>query len=246
MFKGIEKHPVISTILAIGGAIAAIGGFWSAFSPEPLIPTIIGLVRSVVSMRSTVAALSALAFIASIGVLVVVAINAGRARRELPKLQEQIARKEDERIALERSRATLNEKLSLAVKALTDGKERWAHERLLMYSGLRFGDGGAVKPVVVVRFVKYGSDYQLAKLIEKILGDFTSWEVTLDHANSPVLPPMDDFKVIFESGPFRSFDKVAFAFSDGNLLGVSVGAECDINRSDEHRLVIKILPASEA
>jgi hypothetical protein len=67
--------------------------------------------------------------------------------------------------------------------------------------------------------------------------------VTLDGSNQPHLRPAGEFKVLFESSYTQDFDRIAFAFSDGDLLGVSVGRSIG-DRNDQHHLIVKVLPAA--
>ena len=106
---------------------------------------------------------------------------------------------------------------------------------------MSFADG--VKPIVTIRSAAYGHDYALVREIERIFKEFTGWAVTLDGTNNPMLPQAEQFKVVFESGLTMSFDVIAHAFADGDLLGVPVG-RAQSDRSDHHRLVITVLPSA--
>ena len=106
---------------------------------------------------------------------------------------------------------------------------------------MRLGD---VKPEVKIRFFGYGRDYALVQEIEKLFKEHTDWTVALDGTNNPVLRPDPKFKVVFESGLFGSFNRVAAAFSEGELLKVPIGwASSD--RQDHHRLIVLIAPYIE-
>ncbi len=129
-----------------------------------------------------------------------------------------------------------------AQQALKTAKREFAHERLKWYSKMSFG---GVKPTVTIRSAAYGNDYAIVQEIQKILKEFTGWEVALDGTNNPMLPQAEKFKVVFESAFTMSFDDVAFAFSDGDLLGVPVGKAMS-DREDSHHLVIKVLPSAPA
>jgi len=113
-----------------------------------------------------------------------------------------------------------------------------ALEQVSICSQMRFN---GTSPTLTVRFAAYGTDYALVKQIEKIFAD-CGWKVHLDGTNNPVLPQADQFKVIFESPGTPSFDRLAFEFSNADLLGVPVGKSMG-DRSDFHHLVIKVLPS---
>jgi hypothetical protein len=126
-----------------------------------------------------------------------------------------------------------------AIRALKEIKRQYALERVAAFSKMRFG---ALKVAVTIRFAAYGGDYLLAKQVEKIFEE-CGWTVDLDGSNQPVLPQAGAFKVVFASGHTLSFNGVAQAFSEGDLLEVPVG-QTQWNAVDSHRLVVQILPSA--
>lgn len=98
---------------------------------------------------------------------------------------------------------------------------------------------------VTIRFVGYAStDCGLAKQIESILQQDTSWKITLDGSNNPALRPNDEYKVIFESAMTGTFREVAVAFSEGRLIDAPIRARDHVNRFDQERLVVEVLPTA--
>jgi hypothetical protein len=91
--------------------------------------------------------------------------------------------------------------------------------------------------------VGYAStDFGLAKQIESILREHTSWKVALDGGNNPALRPNDESKVIFESALTGTFRDVGVAFSEGRLIDAAVGIRDNPNRFDHGHLVVEVLP----
>jgi len=147
--------------------------------------------------------------------------------------------------SLQRELGQVKKERDEARETLVAKTRAFAHERLRIYSSMAWGDDRSIKPTVTIRFVKYGKDHALAKQIQQIFGEFTNWETKLDWANDPVLPEAEQCKVVFESGWAGAFRPVANAFLDGDLLGVPVCWN-DGDRSDQHHLVIKVLPSADA
>jgi len=97
-----------------------------------------------------------------------------------------------------------------------------------------------------VRFAVY-TDLALAQAVVKILKELTGWAVEIDGSNKPTLmPSAKGFKVIFDVGPFRTFDQVASAFSEGELLGadVKVGVRITDHFDDQEHLIVEVLPVT--
>lgn len=127
-----------------------------------------------------------------------------------------------------------------ALQALANTKQAFARARLRWFAdGVRDRDP---KVRVTIRFADY-KDLPLVQAIEKELKETTDWPVHRDGGNNPALMPDSEFKVIFESGITRTFDNVAWAFSDGLLQPeTKVGARGAERSLDLEHLVIEVLP----
>src|SRR4030095_2921384 len=115
-----------------------------------------------------------------------------------------------------------------------------ARERIAALATMTFN---RQKPSITIKFASYGRDYALLKDLERILTE-SGRTVSLDRSNNPALPQAQEYKVIFESGLTTSFGPLAGAFSEGELLGVPIGAST-ADRHDVHHLVIKVLPSED-
>lgn len=243
MVEKIRQHP---NWAAAGAVFTLIGGaatIWNWFDDRPFFRALWETGGALMSGHLWVVA-GAILILASFVLVfgMAVAIARGNSRVESLEGQQRSSREALRRTTEERDEA--RSELAEAASSLRKTKELFAHERLRIYSGMRFGRSGEITPVVTIRFADYaGGDYALAKRIEEIFNKYTSWPVTLDGSNSPVLNPAGDFKVIFESSAFQDFDRVAFAFSDGDLLRVSVGSSAG-DRTDQHHLVVKVFPSA--
>ena len=117
------------------------------------------------------------------------------------------------------------------------------------YNQLRFlapfTPQGGDKPVVTIRWVGYGPDYQLVQRIESIFREHcSSWKVNFDTTNTHELHPDPDCKVRFDyTGMSVMGLWVLGAFQVGELLGaVTVRGRKNDYRDDWHRLIIEVLP----
>ncbi len=239
----IKEHPVIASVLAIFSAIAGSAGFWAFFSSRPLgqviADAIIGLAGAL-SFRSTTAVISLLLCFVSIGTIVLVAVNAGRFKRESERLAAALAETERQLHALDRNYQTVVAERDRAVAAHKDTKHNIAVKVLQKYSKLQSTDNKQTS--VTVRFANYGHDHDLAQQIEGFFKVYANWPVTLDGSNKPALPRADRFKVVFDVGSTAlTYSEVMVAIAE--LLGMEVGKIEFSDRDDSHNLIVMVLPS---
>lgn len=125
---------------------------------------------------------------------------------------------------------------------------KWFADRAKWNIEIGRKEGHTVPDVrATVRFAVY-SDLDLAQNVVKILRESTGWPVEIDGSNKPTLMrDTNGFKVVFDIGPMRTFNEIACAFSDGELLGegIKVGQKTPDARYDEmEHLIIDILPVT--
>lgn len=127
---------------------------------------------------------------------------------------------------------------------LKDVRAEHATRILSRYENLRFREN--VKPRVTIRFRDYGQDHVIAEKIEGLFTQYVKWHVTKDASNNPALPRAEQFKVVFDVGDtFISYNELINAFSEGDLLGVSIGAMAMTGRTDVENLVVLVLPSAD-
>lgn len=134
----------------------------------------------------------------------------------------------------------LANQLQAAREELRTTKRRFAHDQLRGISRMSFAND--LRPTVTIRSAAYGTDHALVQEIENIIKEFLGWPVSKDGSNNPMLPQADKCKVVFESGNTLSFEPMANAFAEGDLLGVPV-CRAVSGREDHYCLVIKVLPS---
>ena len=132
-------------------------------------------------------------------------------------------------------------------REFAEARLKWFAERAQANIANAARNGQIVPNVrATVRFAVY-SDVDLAQSVAKILRDTTRWPVELDGSNKPtLLPDAEGFKVVFDVGPMQSFREVAWAFSEGALLGpeVKIGQRVPDARYDEmEHLIVNVLPS---
>jgi hypothetical protein len=143
-----------------------------------------------------------------------------------------------------------------AVKDLIAKKTEYANGILERFSRLMFeGDNSMrpadqpapkVKPTVTIRYLHQGGDEQIVERAKNIFAEKLRWPVTVDANNNPALPTAGQFKVGFDVGNSHlTYGELIHAFSEGNLLGVTVG-ESHPDRDDTRHLIINVYPSPSA
>ena len=92
---------------------------------------------------------------------------------------------------------------------------------------------------VTVRFADY-ADFNLAKEIETIFKNRTTWLVELDKDNKPIIEP-SDCKVVFDFTSGIDFGEVVWAFRYGNLINGKIGQNTYRYEDKEH-LIVTVAP----
>ena len=92
---------------------------------------------------------------------------------------------------------------------------------------------------VTVRFAVY-ADFNLAKEIETIIKNRTTWLVELNQDNKPIIEP-SDCKVVFGFTPWIDFGEVVWAFSYGNLINGTIGRDT-YRAEDKEHLIVTVAP----
>ena len=96
---------------------------------------------------------------------------------------------------------------------------------------------------VTIRFTPpYDEDYALAKEIAAILRKYPGWPVKIDGGNDPLIEPSDTCRAIFDAS-FKtpSFEEVAAAFQEGELIKGPVGFR-SAERDDHEHLIVEVPP----
>jgi hypothetical protein len=146
-------------------------------------------------------------------------------------------------------------KIEAISKQLEDTKVKFAERRrayaletLRRYSQVRIRSvSGDIEPSVTVRYCSYARDYELAVKIRDLFAKETHWAVTLDGSNVPALPRAADFKVVFDIGmALMIYGDLVHAFSEGELIGVTVGQYAFTDRTDSQHVTVCVLPSAEA
>ena len=94
---------------------------------------------------------------------------------------------------------------------------------------------------VTVRFADY-KDLDLAREIKTIIENCMQWPVEIDGSNKPTIMPDKAFKVLFDVGPWGEFNKVAWAFSYGELVKGKIGRTETERFEDREHLIVNVLP----
>jgi hypothetical protein len=176
-------------------------------------------------------------------------IRTRRATREAKDHQRRIDVLQDAARENDRKGDLLVAELDKSLKQFKDRKHDYAMRTLHRYSLLRFKNhaGEDVKPSVTVRFCAYGQDHELAQRTKEVFTREVHWDVTLDGSNAPALQQMKDHKVVFDFGMgLMAYGDLVHAFSEGELLGVTVGQYEFRDRLDSYNLIVEILPSAEA
>lgn len=241
--KKAQENPVLVSVGAILAGLGLLAAAWAAFSEQPFFQAVGAAVTVAFNTFAVVAAVIVGGLVISIGALVAVVLGSVRNRNEAKRLSGEVTQLETKVSELDTDLRLTRQREEALKTQLVNTKAEIARDELRRLGSMRFGDG-KVRPKVTIRFVGYLNDYELAKTIEKSFRDHTSWEVTLDGSNQPTLEPSGQFKVLFESAMFQSFDGLAHAFATSELLGVTCGRAA-ADRSDEHHLIVKILPTAQ-
>ena len=94
---------------------------------------------------------------------------------------------------------------------------------------------------MTVRFAEY-KDFDLAKEIATIINKCTQWHVEVDGSNKPTIIPCEDFKVVFNIGPLRTFENVAWAFNYGELVKSKIGWNTTEGLDGGEHLIVNVIP----
>jgi hypothetical protein len=243
MWETVKKHWIVATlgsvvlsVVAIVYFFAGLAGIWAVMSKDT--------VPEFLAHRGwtlTGWPLSAPPWMAIFVMVVAVAILLG----QIGLLKQAYTQRvyESGRVDRETLAQRENER-DQAVEALQKKKEEFALHTLERCSGYRYEDGG--KPTVTIRFYGYGQDYELVERTKHLIAERLHWDVAVDGGNVPALPQAEKFKVVFETTHISQlfvFNEVAYAISEGGMLGVSVGSS--MRDAEDHRhLVIKVLPSA--
>ena len=137
------------------------------------------------------------------------------------------------------------------LKQLSECKRSFGVARLQHFSGRDRAsiekarlDGHDKKDVrVTIRFAPpYDEDYTLVKEIAAIVHRYLRWPVNIDGTNNPLIEPSITFRVRFDASFMApSFEEVAAAFQEGELINGKVGFKTS-NRDDDEHLIIEVAP----
>jgi len=182
------------------------------------------------------------------GALVFIAIGFGLSRKTLKRENRTLIRRIDvlqvSKAAAEKGQAAIAAERDGVVAAMKQLKHHHAIEVLQRHSTRKRTDG--VSERVTIRYGNYGKDYEIAQTIERLFNEHVKWPVTLDASNNPALPRAEGFKVVFDHGmTFHAYAELTHAFSEGNLLGVTVGQRSLTPREDTEHLIVLVLPSSD-
>lgn len=119
-------------------------------------------------------------------------------------------------------------------------KVKFGREILMFLSGFTVNE---TRPSFIIRYVGHGPDHALVKQIKSILRECTGWSVDEEGKNDPILQPDERFKVVFEVNGSAMSQKIAQAFTDGELLDVPIG-QVSTEPGDPAKFVIRVLPST--
>jgi hypothetical protein len=172
------------------------------------------------------------------GILGVAIRNSFTVRR----LRRDVAARDGLLDAAVRVRDDLASERDKAIVETKDTKYAYAMRTLDRYANLPW----KVKPRVTVRCIDYGEDHELAERIKGMFEQYVRWPVTIDPKNDPPLKKAKDFKVCFDVGQtVFTYGDLVHAFSDGDLLGVTVGKYEFREREDgDTHLIVEVLPSA--
>jgi hypothetical protein len=177
-------------------------------------------------------------------VFTAVVIYGWRTRSRASRLRLELDAKAELLDAAIAGQAKLQTERDAAVVALKDRRHVYALETLQRHAMLRINGS---TPRVTVRYCSYGQDYELAKKVQEIFAKDVKWPVVLDGSNTPALMRAEQFKVVFDTGMTAfAYGDLVHAFSEGNLLGVTVGVRKFQDRLDDDHLIVSVLPWSES
>lgn len=166
---------------------------------------------------------------------------------ELNRMIGEIAEREALEAALEAERQSYKEAIGErdgALQALGTCKQQFALARLRWLAERSKERNWETK--VTIRSAGY-EDFQLVERIEALFKEHTSWPVTIDTSNVPLLRPDERFKVVFVANITGPFEYLSEIFEDGRLLpqvglGVRKVANGGVAPAD---VVIEVLPSAK-
>lgn len=174
-------------------------------------------------------------------IVVAVVLSARRNKRMIQQADADLSGTRGLLDAAARLHGQLTEERDKAVVALKDKKIDYALDLLRKHSRLLIN---GKKPTVTIRYCRYGGDYELAERMRSIFSEYTGWSARIDGSNEPPLKQADKFKISFDVGMGMVFDDVAWAFSDGELLGVMTVGKMMSDRTDAEHLIVSVLPSA--
>ena len=156
------------------------------------------------------------------------------------KMQRRIAKKQKRTDESETQQ--LREELRQAKKNHAEAKLRWCATLLSIKIERARESEYPLKDIqVTVRFAEY-KDFDLAKEIATIINKCTQWHVEVDGSNKPTIIPCEDFKVVFNIGPLRTFEDVAWAFNYGELVKGKIGWNTTEGLDGGEHLIVNVIP----
>ena len=136
----------------------------------------------------------------------------------------------------------LREELRQAKKNHAEAKLRWCATLLSIKIERARESEYPLKDIqVTVRFAEY-KDFDRAKEIATIINKCTQWHVEVDGSNKPTIIPCEDFKVVFNIGPLRTFENVAWAFNYGELVKGKIGWNTTEGLDGGEHLIVNVIP----
>ncbi len=144
---------------------------------------------------------------------------------------------------------TVNSEIQQLRKALRKCKKDHAESALRKFAERVAGNierrraqDQSVKDIrVTVRFAEY-KDVDLVNQIKTIIENCTQWPVVIDGSNKPTIMPDKDFKVVFDIGPWQTFEEVAWAFSYGELVKGKIASTATQRFDEDEHLIVNVLP----
>jgi hypothetical protein len=242
IIKKAQEHPVIFAVGAVLGALALIASAWQFFDTDKsAFEALMGFVTLTIGAGAIVATTVVLGLLVCVGALVAVVIGSVRNRKQAQDLTATLTSLTAERNELKSLVATMANQYQALAGEHRETKRNIAIDSMRRHSGMKFGGDDSPQPVVTIRCADYAADYDLAKNIQKVIREHTSWKAEIDTSNKPSLERADKFKVIFESGWVGAYKQLAYDFSQSELLELPVGHR-SADRSDQHHLIIFVYP----
>lgn len=240
--KKAQENPVLVTVGAVLAGLALLAGAAAFFSVDKSAwQLMVETVSYVFSTGAVVGVLFAVGLLLSLAALVAVVVGSVRNRKLAQQVSSELTSRTAERDGLKSLIATMAEQAAKLGEELKETKRSIAIDSMRRHSTMKFGGEDGTRPLVTIRCADYAADYDLAKSIQKVISEHTSWKVEIDASNKPSLDRADKFKVLFESGWVGAFNQLAYDFSQSELLGLSVGHR-SADRSDQHHLIIFVYP----